>query len=121
MNNQTGYRTMTRNVLRDLQNERQCLPAWHLIHTAALIERARSGAMSMFVERGGDERPDAIVSLGGKNVPLEAKLLTRCEEEERFARMARAIENRVAPFRCKFSSSCSYGSNALDWFCQPRR
>lgn len=82
-------------VLTDLRDERLCLPSWHLLHTAALFERARTGAVVEFLEGGENERPDAIVEVGGSRIPLEAKLLTRSEDEERFSNVARLVEDGV--------------------------
>lgn len=82
-------------VLTDLRDERLCLPSWHLLHTAALFERARPGSVVEFLESGEEERPDAIVLVGRARIPLEAKLLTQSEDEERFSRLARLIEDGV--------------------------
>ena len=82
-------------VLTDIRDERLCLPSWHLLHTAALFERAQARSVVEFLEGGEAERPDAIVEVGGVRMPLEAKLLTRSEDEEHFGRVARAIEDGV--------------------------
>ena len=71
-------------VLTDIRDERLCLPSWHLLHTAALFERAQARSVVEFLEGGEEERPDAIVEVGGVRIPLEAKLLTRSEDEEHF-------------------------------------
>lgn len=84
-------------VLTDIRDERLCLSSWHLLHTAALFERARSGAVVEFLESGDEERPDAIVDVAGNRTPLEAKLLTHSEDEERFERAARFIADGVSP------------------------
>jgi hypothetical protein len=72
-------------VLTDLREESLCLPSWHLLHTAALFERACIGAVVEFLEGGEDERPDAIVEIGGSRVPLEAKLLIAPRVRSAFA------------------------------------
>jgi len=83
-------------VLTDIREEQLCLPSWHLLHTAALFERARRGSVVEFLEGGDAERPDAIVDVAGSRLPLEAKLLTQSEDEERFGHTAQLIDDGVS-------------------------
>jgi hypothetical protein len=82
-------------VLNDLRDERQCLPTWHLLHTAALFERARPSSVLEFVTADGDEAPDLVVGIDGDRVPVEAKLLTQSEDELRFVAVARRIQQAL--------------------------
>lgn len=83
-------------VLRDLCCDRLCLPTWHMIHTAAMFERARANAVFEFVEAGGDESPDFVVDINGDRVPVEAKLLTKSDDERRFISIAKRIDKALA-------------------------
>lgn len=78
--------------IRDLLDSRLCLPTWHMLHTAAIFERARGGAVLEFIDAGHDESPDFVIDLAGKRVAVEAKLLTQSEDEERFEAVATRIE-----------------------------
>lgn len=75
-------------VLRDLCDERLCLPTWHALHTAALFECARPHTVLEFVVADGDEAPDFVVDIAGDRIPVEAKLLMRSEDEGRFVSVA---------------------------------
>ncbi len=79
------------SVLHDLMVPRLSKPTWHTIHTAALFERARPGAVLNFVEARNEKAPDFIVGLHGERVSVEAKLLTSSIEEERFQTVAKEI------------------------------
>ena len=52
--------------------------------------------MVEFLEGGDAERPDAIVDVAGSRLPLEAKLLTQSEDEERFGHTAQLIDDGVS-------------------------
>jgi hypothetical protein len=78
-------------VLRDLMDPRLSQPTWHTIHTAALFERARPGAVINFVDARNEKAPDFIVKLHGERVSVEAKLLTLSKAEERFQTVAKEI------------------------------
>ena len=94
-------------IVRDLCDDRLCLPTWHTIHSAALFERARVGAVLEFVDAGNEEAPDFIVDIDGDRIPVEAKLLTRSKEELLFVSVARRIEealgdaNQLTPVESK--------------------
>lgn len=83
------------SVLRDLADARLCQPTWHMVHTAALFERARAGTVVNFIEAQNDDAPDFIVQLDGDQVPVEAKLLTLSTDEERFQSAARQIADAI--------------------------
>lgn len=82
-------------LLRDLLDERLCESTWHTIHTAALFERARPGSVSQFIHAGASEAPDFVVEIEGKPTPVEAKLLTRSDDELRFYDVATRVEEFV--------------------------
>jgi hypothetical protein len=79
------------SVLRDLTDRQLCHSTWHMLHTAALFERARPGAVLSFLESTDGETPDFLVQVDGQRVPVEAKLLTLSKDEERFVAEARKI------------------------------
>ena len=83
-------------VLHDLRDNHQCLPTWHLLHTAALFERARAGSVLEFVPADGHIAPDLVVDIAGDRVPVEAKLLTQSEDEVRFFAVANRIRQALS-------------------------
>lgn len=119
------------SVLRDLVDSRLSQPTWHTIHTAALFERARPGAIVNFVEAQDEESPDFIVQLHGERISVEAKLLTSSTEEERFQTVAREIvdalqaphaavpANTIAIVVLKQPLSANLAANVAD-FCKDR-
>jgi hypothetical protein len=82
-------------VLHDLRDDRLCLPTWHMIHTAALFERARRNAVLEFIEAKDKEAPDFVVEIGGAFVPVEAKLLMQSKQELLFSSVASRIEESM--------------------------
>ncbi len=117
------------SVLRDLMDSRLSQSTWHTVHTAALFERARPGAVINFVEARNEEAPDFIVGLHGERVSVEAKLLTSSTEEERFQAVAREIvdalqtphaavpPNTIAIVVLKQPVSANIGAHVAD-FCK---
>ncbi|MFO1452519.1 MAG: hypothetical protein U1F61_30410 [Opitutaceae bacterium] len=82
-------------VLEEFSDDRTCLSVWHLIHTAALFERANPGTVQELVDSKESEAPDIVVCVAGANIPVEAKLLTTSLNEENFQRESRAIYDAI--------------------------
>jgi hypothetical protein len=82
-------------VFRDLRDSDACLPGWHALRAAALLERASAGTVVEFVRSQNETAPDFIVEIGGTQIPVEAKLLTMSAIEEDFHRQADVLIRAV--------------------------
>ena len=82
-------------VVHDLRDADACLPAWHTLRTAALLERARVNTVVEFVKAQNDTVPDFVIDVAGTRVPVETKLLMTSEIEDEFQRSAKLISNAI--------------------------
>jgi hypothetical protein len=78
-------------VLGDLRDSALFFPTWHVLHSAALFERALKGTVVKFFPQNDRIVPDYLLSNGGKDVPVEAKLLTQSEPEGAFGRYGKKL------------------------------
>lgn len=84
-------------VIADLKDIGACPSAWHTLHAAALLERARPGTVIEFVRAKNDTVPDFIIkAAAASRLPVEAKLLTRSELEDAFHGQAEAITRAIS-------------------------
>ena len=60
------------NILGDLRHRRRCLPAWHVIRTAAMFVRAGT-AVTCFYPQTHEMVPDFSVSFESVEANVEAK------------------------------------------------
>lgn len=65
------------SLVRDLRSAKDCLPAWHAIHAAALLGRPDGCRVTKFFPQTEDRLPDFLVDSEGQTIAVEAKLLTR--------------------------------------------
>ena len=71
-------------VLDDLRSPKMGASAWHVVHSAALFSRANRSALVEFFDQDEETAPDFLLSVSGNLIPVEAKLLTTSDIEERF-------------------------------------
>lgn len=82
-------------ILHDLKNPNTCASAWHAVHVAALLSRARGARVEQFYPQTDESLPDFLVSYEGQRVACEAKLLTKSGQEEAFKAYAVGLAQRI--------------------------
>jgi hypothetical protein len=71
-------------VISDLLDTERSTPAWHVVHTAALFERAAPRTVVEFLPQTETPSPDFKMEVRGKTIGCEAKALLTSDKEQAF-------------------------------------
>lgn len=82
-------------VVADLRDIEGSEPAWHVIHAAAMFERAAPKTVIEFLAQVGSPIPDFRMRAGGKIISCEAKALMASDKEQAFYDFAVPLVEKV--------------------------
>jgi len=91
-----GKKPCFETILKDLKSTNTCMATWHVIHSAALFERAEKGVITRFYNQTSSSAPDFSLTIGGSEYPVEAKLLTQSECEIEFEVYSRKLIEQIS-------------------------
>ncbi len=81
-------------IVRDLRENKQCQPSWHVIRAAAMFQRG-GAAVSKFYDQSDERAPDFLIRFNSIEVNVEAKLLLESDLEDTFHEYAQPLGVRV--------------------------
>lgn len=79
-------------VVSDLRHAQRCQPAWHVIHSAALIARSSTAVIKKFFPQTHETLPDFAIQHEAIEVAVEAKLLLQSDAEIEFGKYASKLQ-----------------------------
>lgn len=85
-------------VIKDYKRKQEAEAARHVIHVAAMFERANNGSILQFFPATDVSAPDCLLSLKGTQIPIEAKILTTSEPSMAFTTYAKNLEKTIKTF-----------------------
>ena len=83
------------HVLKDLKESQLCFSTWHMVHSAALFERANPGTVQLFFPQASESVPDFLLRFQSFDIPVEAKLLTKSDKEALFESWSAEIQREL--------------------------